>query len=129
MMCGCMQLADGLTCVLQTAVDGAGPNCIMQMCQQQVNRDFLALFLLGLALCLLAVLGLMRVPQRLASAVRRVHHQAVMVGLHSPELTSAPLHSVFCCSTLLGMPFLYLRGVARGSLLSSIRCDIGHSDG
>ena len=79
-VCGCVQLADGLTCVLQSAVDGAGPNCIMQTCQQQVNRDILALFMLGLALCLLAVLGLMRVPQRMIAAVRRAYHHIITVG-------------------------------------------------
>ncbi len=86
-MCGCMQLADGLTCVLQSAADGAGPNCIMQTCQQQVNRDVLALFMLGLALCLIALLGLMRVPQKMIAALRRVRHQTIMVG---PVLTRSP---------------------------------------
>ena len=82
-MCGCTQMADGLTCVLQSTVDGTGPNCIIQTCQQQVNQDILALFMLGLALCLIASLGLMTVPQKMLGAVRRAHHQTVMVGLYS----------------------------------------------
>lgn len=73
------QLAGGLTCVLQSAAAGGGPNCVAQMCHQAASRDVLALFLLGAALCAVAALGLARVPQKLAAAARRATYWAAKV--------------------------------------------------
>lgn len=76
-----LQLAGGLTCVLQNAVaGGSGPNCIMQLCHQQTNKDVLALFLLGLALCAVALLALLRVPWRIAAAAFRARRCAMTVS-------------------------------------------------
>ena len=77
----CSQLAGGLTCVLQSAATGGGPNCMVQMCHQAASRDVLALFLLGATLCAVAMLGLARVPQKLAAAARRAAHWAAKVCL------------------------------------------------
>ena len=93
-----MQLASGLTCVLQNAVAGGGPNCIMQLCHQQVNKDVLSLFLLGMALCIAAVLGLTEVPKRLTRAVHRIQHYIIRV---SP--TGRIIHSILYSPTNLAI--------------------------
>ena len=75
------QLAGGLTCVLQSTAAGGGPNCVVQMCHQAVSRDVLALFLLSATLCAVALLGLARLPQKFAAAIRRATHWTAKVCL------------------------------------------------
>ena len=75
----CAQLSGGLTCVLDNAVTGGGSNCILQLCHGPANKDVLALFMLGLALCLVAVMGLTHVPTRLTRAARHARQGCATV--------------------------------------------------
>jgi hypothetical protein len=69
-----VQLSSGLECVLQGAAakgQPSGSSCVAQVCQSTATRDILALFLLGLALHLLALLELCRVWRALARGLHR----------------------------------------------------------
>jgi len=85
----------------------------MQLCHQQLNKDVQSLFLLGMALCIIAVLGLTEVPQRLTRAVHRIQHYIIRVSLASRRtlkslwqrvpghLRNSPSHWENICASLL----------------------------
>ena len=72
--------------MLTNTVTGDAFNCILELCHRQANRDVLALFLLGLALCLVTVMGLTHVPARLTRAARHAQHRCATVCIpHSMQ--------------------------------------------